>query len=769
MLKETREKLIECIRKDDKAAFGVFMTPEILSAVFGRFPLLSLLYLYDAKRIVKRYLSELVKERPRNKEASFAEADALFASRAGKCLRYYIFADVPPLEMLAVLGKSRELEKLYAVDPSASRSLPMLHKIYYTRLGAGIIVKGEKLILPREPLSFGEKRTFTRFALIFLSVFILIAALTSVTFFYYGVGSGGNYYRVRSAEEVALSLEKDQDFKLEKDVTLSAVVENYTSKMDGGGHFVYLSAPFAQKLTGEITDVIFVIEKGFVGDAIILENAGALKNVRVIAEEVTFAKSGEVMGLLTAVNTGVIEKCTAVLDVTIEGDGGGDCYFAPFAGENNGTIHSCDMDGSVKARNVDVAGVVGKNGEKGVVTDCVVKGELVERADIKNWTPNVAGIATQNDGTIYGCTVTGSTTSILSAPALEETESPASAYAAGIACVNGGSITSSENRGTVLAESTNGYADAGGIVTLNAHYLSDGTILAGKVDSCTSSGEVKALSYSYNPYAGGIAAQNLQGGEIRGSTVSAPVLATLTLGKMTAGQTGLSAGAGGIVALNVALVEDCRVNAPVRSIADYGHASAGGIVSLNSYTGSYYGRISASRSSGGVYGASGQYNVYVGGIAAENYQASISTCGQTGEVSGETSGEQAYSFIGGIVGYNSGAVEKSFFIGTISDYDESNFVGGICGLIRPSFAINPFTGRYQMQIAMADNYFSAGAHASGSLYLDMAYLDLRARTIYSLAFLETHEGYDRYVTELLDFGGTAASVDAIKASEVYYE
>ena len=769
MLSEIREKLIECIRKDDKAAFGEFMTPEVLSAVFGRFPLLSLLYLYDAKRIVKRYFSELIKERPRAKEAPIREVDTLFAAKAGKCLRYYISADVSPLEMLAVLGKGRELEKLYAVYPAASRSLPMIHKIYYTRLGAGVVVKGDKLILPREPLSFGEKRAFIRFALVFLAVFVLIAAVTSFTFVYYGVGSGGNFYRVRSAEEAQLSLQEDRDFRLEKDVSFSASVESYTAAMEGGGHFVYLSAPFADKLTGEIRDVIFVIEKGFVGDAIILENAGVLKNVRVIAEDIALAKGGEVMGLLTSVNEGTIESCTAVLDVTIDGDAGSDCYFAPFAGENNGTIHNCYTEGTITARNVDIAGVAGKNGAKGIVTDCVVKGDFAESSDIKNWTPNVAGVVTQNDGTIYGCVVTGSVTATLVSPDLEENESAASAYAAGIACVNGGSITASQNGSVVLAEATNGSASAGGIVTLNTHFLSDGTFLAGKVDSCASAGGVKALSHSFYAYAGGIAAQNLQGGEIRGSKVTGAVLSTLTLGEVSALGANLSASVGGIAALNISLIDDCRVSSDVRAVADYGTASAGGITALNSYTGNYYGKISASISSGNVCGESLRYNVYVGGIAAESYQSMISACGQTGDVSGKAENEEAYAFIGGIVGYASGTVERCFFIGAISDRDEKTFVGGICGLIRPSFTINYYTMRYQLQIGLAKNYFSAGDHVSGSLYLDMGYIDLRAGYVYSLTFLETHEGYDPYIEEFLEFGGTAASIEEIKASEVYYE
>ena len=102
-----RENLINSVVKDDAAAFGAFIAPEVLSAVFGRLPLLSLLYLYNAKRIIKRYYSDLVKERPRVKEQAFPEAERLFALKAGKCLRYYVSAEGHALTPIAVKADSK--------------------------------------------------------------------------------------------------------------------------------------------------------------------------------------------------------------------------------------------------------------------------------------------------------------------------------------------------------------------------------------------------------------------------------------------------------------------------------------------------------------------------------------------------------------------------------------------------------------------------------------------------------------------------------------
>lgn len=758
---EKREKLFASLKKDDAVAFGEIASSEVFSAVFGRFPLFSLLYLFDAKRIVKKYFSELVKERPRDKQDSFREADKLFYERAGKCLRYYPSKEISPLEMLAVLGRGKELRKLYAVYPGASRYLPMLHKIYFTRLGEGIAVVGDKLILPQEPLSFKEKKTLARFASAFLAAFLVVVAVTVFSICYYGTGSESNFYRARTAGGALSALEHGYCVSLEKDVALSGSAEEYAATFDGGDHVVRLTAPFAAKVTGEIRDVIFVLEEGFTGDAVILQNEGTLKNVRVVAEDLVLTKGGENMGLLTAVNKGTIESCSAVMSVTITGEGGGDCFFAPFAGNNDGTIHDCLTDGSITAENVDIAGVAGKNGTMGSITDCVVKGVFAETSDLKQWTPNVAGIAAQNDGAIYGCTVEGSMTSDLRSPVLENTDGPASAYAAGITCVNGGSVRECKNESVVLSTAQNGYALAGGITAINAHYLSSTSMLPGKVESSQGKGTVTAFSSTHDAYAGGIVAQNPQGASVDACTQSERVKAECAASDP---QTSSTAYAGGVVALNLDAVTECRSTAAVNAKGNCAHAFAGGIVALNSYVlyqNLYYiGTVRTCLSSGAVKSESALRYAYAGGVAGENNQGIVTACGQTSSVEAVSADETVYDFTGGIVGYNMGTITKCFFTGTTSSYSEVSFVGGICGLIRL-----PIT-----QHVMEENAFAEGWRTNGSVILNMGYYDLRAGYIYGLSFFESDPSYARYATEILDLGGVNASVEEIQNTEgLYYE
>ena len=154
------------------------------------------------------------------------------------------------------------------------------------------------------------------------------------------------------------------------------------------------------------------------------------------------------------------------------------------------------------------------------------------------------------------------------------------------------------------------------------------------------------------------------------------------------------------------------------------------------------------------------YNTYAGGIVAENNQGTISACGQKASVKATSSGEKAYEFVGGICGYNYGAIEKSFFIGELDAYDEDSFVGGICGLIRL-----PFT----LRINMAQNAFVAAGHTSGALYLESNYYDLRAGYIYGQSFFDENPSYAIYVTQILDAGAVSSTPEDIVTLEIYYE
>ena len=769
---EKRDKLFSSIKRDDPKAFRSLADAETFGALFGRFPLLSLLYLYRAKRILKAYFSDLIRERPREKEPAFAEADALFLKKAGKSLRYYRDKEVSPLEMLAVLRRGRELKKLYAVYPNASKYLPLIHKIYFTEIGEGVSVVGKKLSLPREPLSFAERRKYSFLSLALLLLGVVIAAATSVLSVYYGLGNNRVFYKARTEGALVTALTKGQNVYLKKDISLSYTAESFGARMQGNDKIVRLSRPFAESFSGEMWDVIFVLEEDFKGEAVILENSGTLRNVRVVAEKCEFEKGGEDMGLLTSVNKGTVENCTAVFSVTLEGDAGGDCYFAPFAGRNEGSIHACRAEGVISAKNVDIAGVAGRNQETGTITDCVAEVTLSETTDIKKWTPNVAGVTCTNRGAIYGSTVVGELTASLLSPELAEGESAASAYAAGIACVNGGSVKNCrvEPASVVLANAQRGYAFAGGVVTINAIFgETDDEYRTGSVEGCFSKGTVRAYSDGNSAYAGGVVAENPRECLVTSSDVSGKVSAQMTSEEVRENESVSSAYAGGIACVNLSTIDACTNQAEISAEARNGAAFSGGIAALNSVTQSYYvssaGEILSCSGKGVVRAKSNVYNSYAGGVAAQNNQgALIRGCRQTEYVDATTEKESIFDFTGGIVGRNYGEVKNCFFIGTLDDYDSDSAVGAISGL---AYLQSWF---FQYTINMDNNaYVGENAHTSGAIIAESQYNKLHAGYIYSAAFFESNEGYGDYVDQLLEFGGTSMTLEELKGKEIYYE
>ncbi|HCJ01474.1 MAG TPA: hypothetical protein DHV31_01145 [Clostridiales bacterium] len=512
MEQEVREKLYQSIVKDDVKTFGSLCTPEVFSSVFGHFPLLSLVYLYGAKRILSKHFSDLIKERGRVRQPGFAAADTLFRKKAGKTLRHFAGRDVSPLEMLAVLGERGKLRKLYSLYPNATRYLPMIKNIYFTRIGKVVTVKKDKLILPPEPLAFAERKLLFRLAFIFLGIGVALALTTALLSVYFGWGTSAVYLKVRSGDTALSALTKDQPMIIKSDITLAKGVDSYSAKIGGENHVIALSAPFAERFSGEIRDVTFLLTKDFKGDAVILENSGALLNVRVIAEG-EWEKGGEYVSALVAVNKGKITSCSVQADLTIGGDQRGNCYLGMIAGKNEGVIQNCLAKGSCTAENVDLAGIVGENLSAGSVHDCTVEMNLTQRTTLQGWNPNVAGICDTNHGVIERCVFSGSISAVVDVLELQTGEDVCSAYAAGIVCTNVGTLFKCTNQGSVTATAHNGGAFAGGIVTFNT--VTNDYALLGMIEGCSGLGEVTASSDSYNSTAGGVAAVNNKGATIQ--------------------------------------------------------------------------------------------------------------------------------------------------------------------------------------------------------------------------------------------------------------
>ena len=123
--------------------------------------------------------------------------------------------------------------------------------------------------------------------------------------------------------------------------------------------------------------------------------------------------------------------------------------------------------------------------------------------------------------------------------------------------------------------------------------------------------------------------------------------------------------AGAIAGENRGTIENCSVSGSVTSSSN--NSYVGGITGWN-----YRGTITDCHSSATVEG-----KAYVGGIAGQS-DATITACYSTGSVTATKNNTTGYSFAGGVVGYNNGAVLIACYAtGSVSG--GGDFVGGVVG------------------------------------------------------------------------------------------
>ena len=106
--------ILDAIKIDSLVLFAdLIKNNENLS--IGRFPILSLCYLYNAKKITKKYENTLLKAKEYKKTAEPQEIYLKFKDLAGRSLRLYLDKEsiIPPIEMLAILHNDKKVKKLY--------------------------------------------------------------------------------------------------------------------------------------------------------------------------------------------------------------------------------------------------------------------------------------------------------------------------------------------------------------------------------------------------------------------------------------------------------------------------------------------------------------------------------------------------------------------------------------------------------------------------------------------------------------------------------
>lgn len=515
-METTSAQILNAVKTDDIKLFS-YLTEQkkgLLSLSFGRFPILSLCYLYKAAKITAAYEKLLLQTTAYVIEEEDFASYKRFRVRAKTCMRLYrgkgLF--VTPLEMLAVLGETYKLVYLYpkiTKSPDLADNIKKIYRILHKREAAS---ENGNLKIKRNNLTVWARAAVAAILIVaVLMIALPSAAIANVTMLT-GDGSPENPYKISGEAQLASAFGSGNlYYKLTKDIVLGSAwtPANLSANLDGGGHTVYLGdkavSGFIGVLSGTINNIRFVFadfnlsidtNKGM----LITNITGSAVNIRTkITASLTEAVSDKdiYVSCFALENSGTVSNCTVSYNVKFEGNGEKDAYLAGLVAWNRGTVDACSSaEGSVfETVTVDASGLVTENGEKGNITSCHNNAHITQTSDVELWSPNASGIAGINLGTIRDCT----NNAIISSASTSLTED-ANVYslAGGISSTNNGEISVCLNYGAVSASSINLTSYAGGIASIN-----NKSITKSKNDA-----KIQSHSTRKNAFAGGVAAYN---------------------------------------------------------------------------------------------------------------------------------------------------------------------------------------------------------------------------------------------------------------------
>lgn len=546
------------IRNDVKTLEQLLSDKESFCLSFGRFPLLSLAYLYSSHKVISKFESRLSKVNEYVRVDEKAEDYLKFKKIAGKSLRLYLNEQIiSPVEMSAVLsdyqGVSTNLD-------NNVQSLERVRKIYRLTHGIEVKNKGNSIVVPRS-----KKPRFLELVsvLIIIAVCVVfaggaIASLEVVPHILGGEGTIDAPLKIISPSLLELALEESNRYYiLEDDVTIesdSISNKDFKIHLDGKGHTLKVkggSSALFNKISGSISNLkIEFIEvneelpknSAFFGNGL----SGKLENVDVsfsnfdltvksegalflhtstgVLSNVNLTLNGNinevseleetVIGTLLYKNAGIVDGCNVKYNLTLSGDAKtstgeetagtfGDAVFGGIVGVNVGTLSNSTVEAgsTLVTDTLDIGGVAVENVDKATITATINNATLTQTTSSNSWSPNIGGITMRNYGKIVSSVNNGAITA-----STTQTENNTSLILGGITTTNQGTIDKCINNGNVTGVVEFGTLNAGGIGYVNEGVVTNSTN-KGQIDVRITT-EKESLSTHLEHHVGGAFAVN---------------------------------------------------------------------------------------------------------------------------------------------------------------------------------------------------------------------------------------------------------------------
>ena len=542
-------EVMSAIREDNIRDFDRLLDTRrgLLSMRFGRFPLLSLMYLYDATVLINVYEERLLGTISYTLAPEDHHASTLFRRKAGHALRLYLTEDdiVTPLEMLAVLDEPARLNYLIreAVRPD-QRTLTNIKKIYILHHKRPAKTDGFTVVATPRPLRGA------RLALIIslIAIYLLFAVGGAVTLRYLtDIYAQPNPILIE--REFVANIKNNASVTLTRDVVLSTpwATQDYTGTLDGDGHTLYLNntawdAPLFGLFSGDIQNINIVFQKIEMPSPGIDVEPTPPRTLYPEADRALLVKEnkGAIKNVTLSIGGLFVHHADYTLDLTANADIE-DVFFAGFCVDNFGVIADSKIMGVLNTDTVDVAGVCKTNRPSGRITNTVNAMAITQTTEHPKWNPLVAGIAYENLGTLTSC----KNEAQLTAQSLSD-GTAVSAVVGGIVVENANVITGCENSGELIAELTaetfpNDRAQVvqvGGIAVFNSSLI----------EHSKHTGTISASLTRGTVVVGGIVADNANDIRDGARVISSGSLCTVTVNTKSTNSTLIVGGIAGSVA-----------------------------------------------------------------------------------------------------------------------------------------------------------------------------------------------------------------------------
>ncbi len=520
MEKLKAQQIFDIIKSDDLVAFSCL---EKFDYSLGRFPLLSVCYLYNSKKILKVFEDKLacivgysVLDEPLCLSNDFKKI-------AQKSLKLYLNGEtVEPVQMLAILHKNQKVKRFLKKYVQSEKTLENLQFIYQNNHKQTLKISSGKPKFSLPKLSLYQKR--------FLRLFMTISACFVLAFsgvwlsIAVSVGDGSNLFpaKISTTSQLSNALKSNAKFILTNDIELPEnmhQVATFNGVLDLNGH--------KMSVQGQTSQALFAILNGTIKNGTIefadLElstsssqalvcqtNNGTLQNINLTTGQIALNQAKQTtevnyFSLFAIKNCGVIDACDVNSNITTIGTGSGDGYTTCFVGENEGVIKNCvvSANSSVTATDIDTAGFVAVN--NGEIMSSKNYAQISQHNTVTGWNPNVAGIACSNTKKIYDCYNFGN----LSMSSADNTESNVglTMYIGGICAQNVAEINHCLNNANLSATSIIHRVYCGGITAIS-NSVSQSDILNNSpiLTNCGASGVVTIQTQNDTAFvfAGGI-------------------------------------------------------------------------------------------------------------------------------------------------------------------------------------------------------------------------------------------------------------------------